>query len=98
MEHREKDALRKAVKDLRAAMQNPDGTRVTQAQFAAMVGVGWSTLQRYEQLSPPSGKSLRQLATVASRNGQPRLSDIFRNALADELGVSNLQYTEKDNQ
>jgi hypothetical protein len=75
------------VKQFRESLQNADGTPVTQAQFAPMIGVGLSTLQRYEQLAPPRGMMLVRFAHAAEDLQRTDYAKIFRRALVSELQV-----------
>ena len=68
-----KDELRRHVKFMRESMRNPDGSSVTQMQLAPILGVGLSTLQRYEQLAPPRGKMLFRLARIAAEHASTEL-------------------------
>jgi len=78
----QKDQVRQAIKDLRESIKNLDGSPLTQIQFAPMIGVGLSTLQRYEQSTPPRGKTLAVLADLADVSTKPELADTFRRALS----------------
>ena len=75
-----------AVRDLRSQLGR------TQTQFAEMINVGMSTVQRYEQLVPPKGRILVRLMELAEQHGYVTEARVFANALAEELdarGASN---------
>ena len=73
--------LKKAVKDLRSALGK------TQTEFGVLIGKGLATVQRYEALVPPKGKTLVTLSTLADANSQPVLAALFRSALEKEIGA-----------
>jgi hypothetical protein len=83
-----KAEIREAVKRLRTAIKNPDGTPLTQVQFAPILGVGLSTLQRYEQLVPPKGKTLYVLADIARQHGHSDLELFFKTVGNKELSAN----------
>ena len=64
---RERDSVAKMVRDLRAKLG------LTQEQFAAEVGVTWSTVSRWENArGKPSPLALRQVTELANRHSGDR--------------------------
>lgn len=52
----------------------------SQTQFAARIGAGMSTVQRYERISPEIGevpRMLSRLALLARENGRDDIADAF---------------------
>ena len=79
----DKQALMTAVRQLRECL------RMTQTQFAAELGRGMSTLQRWEQVVPPRGRALADLANLARSRATKDLAGIFERALSEEMGADN---------
>jgi transcriptional regulator with XRE-family HTH domain len=69
------------VRKTRSAMH------LTQTDFAIRLGKSLATVVRYETLRPPKGRTLAKLRELAETNGLSDLAEIFRAALAQELGV-----------
>jgi hypothetical protein len=72
--------VRLAVLDLRNRLG------LTQTQFGGRIGKGLASVQRYENLVPPSGAALVQLMTLAAEIKEASLAEVFRSALSKELG------------
>ena len=83
-----KTELRRAVKAFRELLRNPDGSVLTQVQFAPVLGVALSTLQRYEQVAPPRAPILARLVDLAEAEGAHAFVDVFSRALRQELNIS----------
>jgi transcriptional regulator with XRE-family HTH domain len=76
-----KSEISDAVRKLRRALDE------TQPVFAKRLGVVMSTLVRYELTRPPRGAVLAHLARIAEEHHQQECAQIFRKALADEIGA-----------
>ena len=76
----EKTAVMDAVRRLREALG------LTQTELARRIRRGMSTVQRWEQLTPPKGEALVRLMELAAENNQLELAELFRDALSRELG------------
>jgi transcriptional regulator with XRE-family HTH domain len=62
---------------------------MTQAQLAAELGRGMSTIQRWEQVAPPRGRALADLANLARSRGKDKLPGLFETTLSEEMGADN---------
>ena len=60
--------IREAVKQLRLALGK------TQTEFGQMIGKGLATIQRYETLVAPKGKTLRELENLSMNSGHVELA------------------------
>jgi transcriptional regulator with XRE-family HTH domain len=60
----------------------------SQQQFAFRMKTAIRTIARYEGTRPPKGKALAEFERVALENGAEEYAQVFRTALAEELGVS----------
>ena len=77
-----KDQLMTAVIQLREQLG------LTQTDFAARLGRGMSTIQRWERVVPPAGAPLLELAKLAEEIGRPDLTSIFARAIEADIGLS----------
>jgi len=68
-----------AVKTLRAKL------RLSQQKFAKALGLGFTTVVRYEKGDEPSQKGLRKLTDLADAHGLEHLADIFRAKLIGDV-------------
>ena len=74
-------------RDLMAAVRKlRDELGLTQTEFAAKIGRGMSTVQRWEQVVPPKGEALVQLMKLADASGHPALAAVFQEAISRQLG------------
>jgi transcriptional regulator with XRE-family HTH domain len=71
------------VRKMRSAMH------LTQTDFANRLGKSLATVVRYERLRPPKGRTLVKLQELAETKGLSHFAEIFRAALAEELGDLN---------
>lgn len=71
---------RDAVRSLRNRLE------LTQTQFAALMGVSYPSVQRYEQLVPPKGHKLARFRDLAISKGFEDLGEVFHSALVREVG------------
>jgi transcriptional regulator with XRE-family HTH domain len=62
----------------------------TQQEFANSLGVAITTVARWETTRPPKGRALSDLNKLALENKQWELAKIFGDALADELGLTEI--------
>ena len=62
---------------------------MTQTQLATELGRGMSTIQRWEQVVPPRGRALADLAKLARSRGEVSLARLFETALSEEMGADN---------
>jgi DNA-binding transcriptional regulator YiaG len=76
----QKSEISDSIRKLRRALDE------TQPVFAKRLGVVMSTLVRYELTRPPRGAVLARLARIAEEQHQQECAQIFRKALADEVG------------
>jgi transcriptional regulator with XRE-family HTH domain len=74
-------SLRAAVRGLRLALGK------TQTEFGTMIGKSLPTIQRYETLVPPKGKTLLKLERLASEKRFDEYARTFREALRRDLGL-----------
>jgi transcriptional regulator with XRE-family HTH domain len=68
-----------AVKTLRTKL------RLSQPKFAKALGLGFTTVVRYEKGDEPSQKGLRKLTDLADAHGLEHLADIFRAKLIGDV-------------
>ncbi len=76
--------LRLHVKNFRSRLG------LSQTEFGRLIGKSLPTVQRYENLVPPRGRVLTDLAELASRRGAADLARIFRQALSDEIAADSV--------
>jgi hypothetical protein len=76
-----KEQLRKAVQQFRENL----GPEYTQSKLAHLLGVSYASIQRYEELVPPTGWVLLRYARLAEELGKSEFANLFRSALADEV-------------
>ena len=62
---------------------------MTQTELATELGRGMSTIQRWEQVVPPRGRALADLAKLARSRGEVSLAKLFETALSEEMGADN---------
>jgi transcriptional regulator with XRE-family HTH domain len=74
-----KQKMMKMVRELRQYLG------LTQTQFAAELGQGMSTIQRYEQLVPPRGRALAKMIAMAEKAGRKDIAEMLRSGYADEV-------------
>lgn len=74
------EPLCRAVRALRESIGD------TQQRFANRLNIAISTAVRYELTRPPSGEALAHLMNLALESGQTELAELFRKALADQMG------------
>jgi len=74
--------LIKAVKELRRQLKD------SQQAFANRLGLSIRAVANYEKDRKPDMRALALLADVAHRNNQPKLAQLFADAIADELGLA----------
>ncbi len=70
-----------SVRELRNALGE------SQQAFACRMRTAIRTIARYETARPPKGKALADLFRIAANNGNPELANVFREALAREIGM-----------
>jgi transcriptional regulator with XRE-family HTH domain len=76
----DRDKVATAVRQLRAALGD------TQQSFAHRLKASIRTIAHYESDRPPRGRALAELAKIATAHGHQAQAEIFRHALAEELG------------
>jgi transcriptional regulator with XRE-family HTH domain len=74
--------LTEAVRELRRQLKD------TQQGFAARLGLSIRAVANYEKDRKPDMRSLALLADAAHRNNQPKLAQLFADAVGDELGLT----------
>lgn len=74
------DDIQAAVRILR------DELGLTQEKFAVEIGKTFASVQRYEQVSAPTGTALVPFITVAQKANRPDLVSFFSEALNENIG------------